>query len=70
MGFKLSQSLRGIYRTRLDRYQQTAYFFIEGRFRSTSELSIIPPPFSWATGTTDTPASRRENCGQRSVKYI
>ena len=30
MEFQLSQSLRGIYRTRLDRYQQTAYFISRG----------------------------------------
>jgi hypothetical protein len=55
MGFKSNKSRRGIYRTRLDRYQHTAYLFVEGSFRSTSELGFILLPFSWATGTVVTP---------------
>ncbi len=55
MGFKLTESTRGIYRTRLDRYQHTACLLIEGSFGSTSELSVILPPCSWATGTAVIP---------------
>jgi hypothetical protein len=71
-GVQIKQSLRGIYRTRLDRYQHTAYLFFEGRFRSTSELSVILLPFSWATGTAVKPdvAKKTADSGPQHISEI
>jgi len=67
MEFQLGQSLRGIYRTRLDRYQQTAYFINRGALPKHSRVEHYPAAVFMGNRHGRYTWSRHENCGQRSI---